>query len=69
MDELLEGWDVVEPAVTSTTYDFMWKGDAEEGREKALYQQAFCTGSTLPSAPEERSEAAFVAEAALKVHK
>ncbi|KAF4572584.1 hypothetical protein EYR36_007092 [Pleurotus pulmonarius] len=67
VDELLEGWDVVEPAVTSTTYDFMWKGDAEEGREKALYQQAFCKRNMLPLAPEERSEAAFVAEAALKM--
>lgn len=67
VDELLDGWDVLEPPVTSTTYDFMWKGDAEEGREKALYQQAFCKGSVLPSTSEERSEVAFVAEAALKM--
>ncbi|KAG9223138.1 hypothetical protein PLEOSDRAFT_155121 [Pleurotus ostreatus PC15] len=67
VDELLDGWDVVGPPVTSTTYDFMWKGDAEEGREKALYQQGFCKGSILPSTPEERSEATFVAEAALKM--
>lgn len=66
--DALDGWEVVEKPLTAPSWDFMWSGVAEEGREKQLIQQSFVLGGNeLPPANEYPSEDIFVADAVLKV--
>ncbi|EKM60813.1 uncharacterized protein PHACADRAFT_179990 [Phanerochaete carnosa HHB-10118-sp] len=61
-------WEVVEKPTTSASWDFMWSGVAEEGREKQLMQQSFVLGGNeLPQSDEYPSENMFVADTALKM--
>ncbi|KAI0344000.1 hypothetical protein BDW22DRAFT_1355246 [Trametopsis cervina] len=71
---LLSAFEVVEKPVTTPTYDFMWNGAAEEGREKLFVQHAFVlpVSSTVTSTPipptwSYPSERAYVADAAVKM--
>ncbi|KAJ3559601.1 hypothetical protein NM688_g245 [Phlebia brevispora] len=67
-DALCNKWDVVEKSLTSTMWDFMWNGTAEEGREKQFVQQAFLTcGNEIPLTKKYPSESIYVADAALKM--
>ena len=69
--ELLDQrWDIVEKAPMAPTWDFMWNGPGEEGREKQFVQQAFLTGgNSIPVIRRYLSEAMYVADSALKVTK
>ena len=65
---LLRAWDVVEKPSVETTWDFMWTGAAEEGREKQFLQYALVASiPTLPSTRPYPSERISVAEGALKM--
>ncbi|GJE87719.1 hypothetical protein PsYK624_038020 [Phanerochaete sordida] len=61
-------WEVVEKPLTAPTWDFVWSGVAEEGREKQLSQQCFVLGGNeLPPSEDYPTEDMFVADAALKM--
>ena len=65
---LEEQWDIVEKAPTVPTWDFVWNGAAEEGREKQFVQQAFVlSGNEIPAARLYPSEEIYVADSAIKV--
>lgn len=65
---LTEKWDVIEKAPIAPTWDFMWNGTAEEGREKQLIQQAFTIrGNEIPATRAYPVESVYVADSALKV--
>lgn len=66
VDNLLDGFDVIEVATTVPTWDFMWNGVVEEGREKRLTSQPFLdTLGDLGETPVD--DALAIAESALKV--
>ena len=66
---LLQKWDVVEKVDAAVSWDFMWNGAAEEGRERQFIQRAFLVGGNeIPATKKYLSEAVYVADAALKVH-
>ncbi|KAK0208398.1 hypothetical protein DFS33DRAFT_1303084 [Desarmillaria ectypa] len=66
MDDLFDGFDVIETATTSPTWDFMWNGVVEEGREKRLMSQPFLdTLGDLGETPVD--DALVIAESALKM--
>ena len=68
LDVLDKKFEIVEKPLAAPSFDFMWSGVAEDGREKQLEQQAFILGGNeLPAANEYPSEDIFVADAALKV--
>ncbi|SJL05812.1 uncharacterized protein ARMOST_09148 [Armillaria ostoyae] len=67
VDDLLDGFDVIEAATTTgPTWDFMWNGVVEEGREKRLTSQPFLdTLGNLGETPVD--DALAIAESALKI--
>ena len=68
VDALAQQWEVVEKPSTAPTWDFVWNGTAEEGREKQLVQQAFvASGNEVPPTRVYPLENIHVADAALKV--
>ncbi|KAK0198496.1 hypothetical protein F5146DRAFT_1158718 [Armillaria mellea] len=67
VDDLLAGFDVIEAATTGPTWDFMWNGVVEEGREKRLTSQPFLdTLGDLGETPVD--DALAIAESALKAN-
>ncbi len=65
---LEEGWEIKEQVPTAPSWDFMWNGAAEEGREKQVAQQSFVLGGNqLPPSRSYPSESIYVADIALKV--
>ena len=68
-DALCQQWDIVEKVPSAPTWDFIWNGTAEEGREKQFVQQAFvASGNEVPTPRSYTSERIHVADAALKVN-
>lgn len=68
--ELYKEWDVIETLPTAPTWETMWNGTAEEGREKHFLQQAFLMGGNEIPATKKHSHSSdmiYVADAALKV--
>ncbi|KAK0465216.1 uncharacterized protein EV420DRAFT_1759926 [Desarmillaria tabescens] len=66
IDELLDGFNVIETATTGPAWDFMWNGVVEEGREKRLTSQPFLdTLGDLGETPV--NDALAIAESALKM--
>ncbi|KAK0478540.1 hypothetical protein IW261DRAFT_1551813 [Armillaria novae-zelandiae] len=66
VDVLLASFDVIEAATTGPTWDFMWNGVVEEGREKRLTSQPFL--DTLGDLCETLvDDALAIAESALKI--
>lgn len=60
--------DVIEKSLTAPTWDFVWSGGAEEGREKQLAQHPFLNDlSEIPIAADHSVEELYVADAAVKV--
>lgn len=68
VDALHERWDVVEKPMVAPSWDFLWTGPSEEGREKQMFHQAFVMeGSEVPDFRQYPAEAVYVADTALKV--
>lgn len=68
IDALQDKWQVVEKPATTPSWDFVWTGPSEEGREKQLSQQSFVLGGNeLPDTRQYTSDNIYVAGAALKV--
>ncbi|KAJ8517040.1 hypothetical protein ONZ45_g5742 [Pleurotus djamor] len=67
VEDLLSMFEVTEQPVAATSWDFVWKGDAEEGREKALAQQPFCKSYIIPTEVQDESNMSAIAEAAVKM--
>ncbi|KAL0950736.1 hypothetical protein HGRIS_007510 [Hohenbuehelia grisea] len=63
--QLYDIWDVVEPAAAAPAWDFMWRGDGEEGREKSLGQLALTRGRDVPTLP--TTDLRCLAESAMKM--
>lgn len=69
VDALHERWDVVEKPVVAPSWDFLWTGPSEEGREKQMLHNAFVMeGSEIPDFRQYPTEAVYVADTALKVN-
>ncbi|PSR80716.1 hypothetical protein PHLCEN_2v6632 [Hermanssonia centrifuga] len=65
---LEESWEIKEQVPTAPSWDFMWNGAAEEGREKQVAQQSFVLGGNqLPPSRSYPSESIYVADIALKM--
>lgn len=66
VDDISAAFDVIEAATTGPTWDFMWNGVVEEGKEKRLTSQPFLyTLSDLGETPID--DALAIAESALKI--
>ncbi|KAF9821815.1 hypothetical protein IEO21_00245 [Rhodonia placenta] len=68
VEELHATMDVIEKPLTAPTWDFVWSGGAEEGREKQLAQHPFLNDlSEIPIAADHFVEELYVADAAVKM--
>jgi oxalate---CoA ligase len=68
LDAFAARWEIVEKSLVAPSWDFMWSGSAEEGREKQLVQEPFILNAhDIPESVLYTSDNIFVADAALKV--
>ena len=65
---LEDHWDIIEKSATAPSWDLVWTGSSEEGREKQISQQAFILGGNeLPDLRQYATDNVYVADSALKV--
>lgn len=61
-------WEVVDRPLAAPTWDFMWTGPSEGGRERQFIQRAvLLEDPELPELKAYSSESVYVADGALKV--